>query len=49
VDHGFQKEGEYYSKLQEHERVEEEERMRNRWAKGLDLFSTLDELRAMSK
>jgi hypothetical protein len=49
VDHGFQKEDEYYSKLQEHERVEEEEVMRNRWAEGLNLFSTLDDLRAMSK
>lgn len=48
VDHGFQKEDEYYSKLKEHEIIEEEEAMRNRWAKGLSLFSTLDELRAMS-
>ena len=49
MDHGFQKEDEYYSKLQEHERVEEEEVMRNRWAEGLNLFSTLDDLRAISK
>lgn len=48
VDHGFQKEDEYYFKLKEHEIIEEEEAMRNRWAKGLSLFSTLDELRAMS-
>jgi hypothetical protein len=49
VDHGFQKEDEYYSKLEEHERAEEEEVMWNWWARGLSLFSTLDQLKAMFK
>jgi hypothetical protein len=49
VDHGFQKEDEYYSSLSEGERVEEEEAMQRRWAMGLGLFSTLDELKSMSE
>ena len=49
VDHGFQNKGEFWSKLQEHERAEEEVVMQNWWANGLSLFSTLDELKAMFK
>jgi hypothetical protein len=49
VDHGFQKEDEYYSKLSEKEAVEEEAAMRSRWEMGLGLFSTLDELKSLSK
>lgn len=48
VDHGFQKEEEYRSKLSEEEVIEEEEAMRHRWAMGLGLFSTLDELQDLS-
>jgi hypothetical protein len=48
VDHGFQKESEYYAGLSENEKIEEEDAMQRRWAMGLNLFSTLDELRAMS-
>jgi hypothetical protein len=49
VDHGFQKESEYYSSLSGCERIEEEEVTQRRWATGLSLFSTVDELKAMSK
>jgi hypothetical protein len=49
VDHGFQKENEYYSNLSEEEAIEEEEAMRHRWEKGLGLFSTLDELKSLSR
>jgi hypothetical protein len=49
VDHGFQKEEEYRSKLSEEEVIEEEEAMRHRWTLGLGLFSTLDELQDLSK
>ena len=49
VDHGFQKEDEYHSKLSEKEAVEEEEAMRSRWEMGLSLFSTLDELKSLSE
>jgi hypothetical protein len=48
VDHGFQKEQEYYSKLSEKETAEEAEAMRSRWEMGLGLFSTLDELKSLS-
>ena len=49
VDNGFQNEDEFWSKLQEHERAEEEVVMQNWWANGLSLFSTLDELKDMFK
>lgn len=49
VDHGFQKEGEYYASLSEEETIEEEEVMQRRWTVGLGLFSTLDELENMCK
>ena len=49
MDHGFQKEDEYHSKLSEKEAVEEEEAMRSRWEMGLSLFSTLDELKSLSE
>lgn len=48
VDHGFQKEDEYYAKLSVDERLEEEEVMQRRWSIGLGLFSTLDELNGLS-
>lgn len=46
VDHGFQKEKEYHASLSEGQRLAEEEAMRRRWAMGLSLFSTLDELKS---
>jgi hypothetical protein len=49
VDHGFQKEGEYYSSLSKGEATEEEGAMQHRWEKGLGLFSTLDELKNLCK
>lgn len=49
VDHGFQKEDEYYAGLSKEEAVEEEEAMQGRWKMGLGLFSTLDELKSLYK
>ena len=49
VDHGFQKESEYWDSLSEDARIEEEEVMRRRWTIGLGMFSTLDELKSMSE
>ena len=47
VDHGFQKEDNYYAGSSEDEKIEEEETMVRHWAMGLNLFSTLDELKSM--
>ena len=49
MDHGFQKESEYWDSLSEDARIEEEEVMRRRWTIGLGMFSTLDELKSMSE
>jgi hypothetical protein len=49
VDHGFQKEAEYHSRLSEAETVEEEEVMWCCWVTGLGQFSTLDERENMGK
>lgn len=46
VDHGFQKEPEYFGGLTEEELEKENEAMEQRWSMGLGLFSTIDELQA---
>jgi len=49
VDHGFQKESEYWDSLLEDVRIEEEEVMQHCWTIGLGIFSTLDKLKSMSE
>jgi hypothetical protein len=49
VDHGFQKEGDYYASLSDKEMVADEIATQHRWMMGLSLFSTLDDLQAKSK
>jgi len=49
VNHGFQKEVEYYAGLSEEGVTEEGEAMQRRWAMGLGLLSTLDELKSVCK
>ena len=46
VDHGFQKEDDFWAGLSAQERAEEKKVMEGRWAMGLGLFSTVDELKA---
>jgi hypothetical protein len=49
VDHGFQKEEDYYSSPSEEEMVVEEIAKQRRWTMGLGLFSTVDDLQSKSK
>lgn len=46
VDHGFQKEEGYWGGLSAKEKLEEERVKKGRWAMGLRLFSTIDDLKA---
>lgn len=46
MDHGFQKEEDYWGSLSAEEQKEEQNVTKGRWAMGLGLFSTVDELKA---
>ena len=45
VDHGFQKEDDFWAGLSAQERAEEKKVMEARWAMGLGLFSMVEELK----
>ena len=49
AESGFKKEDDYWGGLSVDEREEEKRLMASHWEMGLGLFSTVDELKAMSK
>ncbi|KAJ7758599.1 hypothetical protein B0H16DRAFT_1720688 [Mycena metata] len=47
IEHGFQCEEDYFASLSEEEVSRERAEARGRWSKGVEYFSTLEELRSM--
>jgi hypothetical protein len=49
VDHGYQTETSYKKGWNKARKQEEEEVNKQRWLKGVSMFSTLEELKTMSR
>lgn len=49
VEHGFRSETSYKRDLSPSEKASEDERMKERWARGMATYFTIDELNALYK